>query len=461
VNEKITLPGLTQLLALQTGDTKKQTEDFVKEFFNLISNTLASGDSVKIKEFGVFKTISVEARKSVNVSTGEEHEIPAHKKAVFVPSKEFAALVNEPFEMFETVELADDVTFDDKAVEDAAEDSFAETLPEETVVVSEEEDVITSGEPIVYSKQEQISAVEKEPAATAEQEPEESTLIVEKPQDPEEEPQVLDEKSVSTEMLSDSEDEDNVYTVDDVEESEPTPIASGTPGSPTATLAVTKLDSDTDADENPEVHAPVPHDYVDSFSEDDGLLKRKSRFGLGFLTGFVVAVFLGFVVYGCFFYVDWSQFGVDEKSLNEKKITTEVTTSTVPVGNSVSDNAVVVSKTEGSVNDGNTDQKQIAEQSTDVPNEDEVPTAPSDRKVYDTISKTRYLTTMAKDHYGNYNLWSVIYEENKSFLGHPDRIRPGTQVVIPPLSKYGVDPSNPADIAKAKKKGVEIYSRYK
>ena len=92
--------------------------------------------------------------------------------------------------------------------------------------------------------------------------------------------------------------------------------------------------------------------------------------------------------------------------------------------------------------------------------EDVVPTAPSDKKVYDTISTTRYLTTMAKDHYGNYNLWPYIYKENSKILGHPDRIRPGTKVVIPPLSQYGVDPKNPEDIKKAKKLGVEIYSRY-
>lgn len=68
---------------------------------------------------------------------------------------------------------------------------------------------------------------------------------------------------------------------------------------------------------------------------------------------------------------------------------------------------------------------------------------------------------MAKDHYGNFNLWPYIYEENKAILGHPDRIKPGTQVVVPDLKKYGVDPTNPKDIAKAKRKGVEIYSRYK
>ena len=94
--------------------------------------------------------------------------------------------------------------------------------------------------------------------------------------------------------------------------------------------------------------------------------------------------------------------------------------------------------------------------------EDVAPTKPSDSEkvVMDTITKTRYLTTMAKDHYGNYHLWPYIYEANKKILGHPDRIKPGTAVVIPPLSRYGVDPSNPEDIAKAKRKGSEIYARY-
>ena len=46
------------------------------------------------------------------------------------------------------------------------------------------------------------------------------------------------------------------------------------------------------------------------------------------------------------------------------------------------------------------------------------------------------------------------------FLGHPDRITPGTKVVVPPLSKYGVDPSNPEHIKKAKQLGIEIYKKY-
>ena len=92
---------------------------------------------------------------------------------------------------------------------------------------------------------------------------------------------------------------------------------------------------------------------------------------------------------------------------------------------------------------------------------EEVPTRPSDEPVYDTISTTRFLTTMAKEHYGNFNLWPIIYEENKDILGHPDRIKPGTKVVVPSLEKYGVDPHKAADIARIKQKGVEIYARYK
>ena len=86
-------------------------------------------------------------------------------------------------------------------------------------------------------------------------------------------------------------------------------------------------------------------------------------------------------------------------------------------------------------------------------------TAPSDTPVYDVVTTTRYLTTIASEHYGNFNLWPYIYEENKAILGHPDRIKPGTRIVVPPLSKYGVNPKNKSDIDKAKKMGKEIYSR--
>lgn len=82
------------------------------------------------------------------------------------------------------------------------------------------------------------------------------------------------------------------------------------------------------------------------------------------------------------------------------------------------------------------------------------------REVYDTISNTRFLTTMAKKHYGNYHLWAYIYDANPG-LGHPDRIRPGTRIRIPMPSSLGINPSDPACIDKAKRRGAAIYARYK
>lgn len=84
----------------------------------------------------------------------------------------------------------------------------------------------------------------------------------------------------------------------------------------------------------------------------------------------------------------------------------------------------------------------------------------TDPVTYDKISTTRFLTTMARDYYGNPDFWPYIYEENNARLGHPDRIKPGTSVRVPSLTKYGVDPNNPADIEKARRLAKEIYARY-
>ena len=97
-----------------------------------------------------------------------------------------------------------------------------------------------------------------------------------------------------------------------------------------------------------------------------------------------------------------------------------------------------------------------------APTKEEVaaPTSPSDILAMDKVTNTRYLTTMAKEHYGNYNFWPYIYLENEGKLGHPDRIKPGTTVVIPNIEKYNINPTNPQDIEKAKKLSVEIYKKY-
>jgi len=432
VNEKITLPGLTQYFALQTGDSRKESEDFIREFFALVSDTLVEEGQVKIKDFGVFKTISVEARKSVNVSTGEDHEIPPHRKIVFVPSKEIAALVNEPFEMFETVEINDGVDLEDPEI----------SVEPET---SAETDFLKGQEPVAEEETTEEQAAVEETELSASREVQETVEIAESDNEQvvvaetvsiDENPIAAsnDEPEVNQVEEDSFEDSDNVYTVEDIDDEETCQPAAAEP----------------EADEQPEIEEENAVEVEEPCDMHEREPRKRRRFLWGFLTGFSAAAVIGVILVVAMRYMGF----VPQPASGD-------------TGVMVSD-TIAAAKTDVKEPIAEAQDMQGGTSETDSAGPEElsaasetVPTEPSDKKVYDTITKTRYLTTMAKDHYGNFNLWPYIYMENKAFLGHPDRIRPGTQVVIPPLSKYGVDPKNPADIAAAKKKGVEIYSRYK
>ena len=79
---------------------------------------------------------------------------------------------------------------------------------------------------------------------------------------------------------------------------------------------------------------------------------------------------------------------------------------------------------------------------------------------YDTITKSRFLTTMSRKYYGRMEYWVYIYLENADHLGHPDRIAPGTRVKIPPIEKYATAVTDSANLANAQSRADEIYSRY-
>ncbi len=425
MNEKITLPSLVALLSARTGDTKKLSEDFVKEFFSAVSELLANGEQIKIKDIGVFKTIAVEARKSVNVSTGEEYLIPSHRKVVFIPSKELAAEVNAPFEMFETVELADDVTEEELETEslaEAQEMQAPQEIQEAHSEYKEEEPVEEDGEelePLYEVKDEDMDSCASLGTQNRAAQAEETKTAAE------------EKAEAVTEADNAAEEKDEAVTEAD-------------------TAAEEKAEAVTEADNAAEAAVE------DLLKTEVQIVKERKRPRYRFLLGMACGMLLAIAIIAVYALVNADQWrmiaGHGDNASKEAVIPTEYETKeSIPYGNPIDSSIVGEPAADESPATAVTEEKTV----------DEVPTQPSDKKVYDTITKTRYLTTMAKDHYGNYHLWPYIYMENSAFLGHPDRIRPGTKVVVPPLSKYGVDPNNPADIAKAKKKGQEIYNRYK
>lgn len=73
---------------------------------------------------------------------------------------------------------------------------------------------------------------------------------------------------------------------------------------------------------------------------------------------------------------------------------------------------------------------------------------PAEEKT-DVVTSTRYLTTMARQYYGDYHFWVYIYLHNKDIIADPDRIPSGTRVRIPDASVYGIDASSAQSVAKA------------
>lgn len=81
--------------------------------------------------------------------------------------------------------------------------------------------------------------------------------------------------------------------------------------------------------------------------------------------------------------------------------------------------------------------------------------------VYDTISRNKFLSRIARKHYGSSEFWSYIYLENADRLGNPDRIPEGTVLVIPPAEKYGINASDAASVSRAKNEQARIYQKFK
>lgn len=434
MNNKITFPRLATMLADRSGRSKRFSEDFLREFFSLISETLEAGESVKIKGLGTFRLIRVEPRRSVDVTTGAPMEISGHSKVVFTPAKELAEAVNAPFEAFTAIEISDDTDIEQLLskeeiehqddTEEFIQDTYDEEETKDTLITASEEKL----DEILENTKTEDEDTEVIVSEKYEETSEESHV------DEEERHEIISENNSKEKSLEAEDEKENDYQA-----SESSEDASYKSNETTQEVITDDIDSETNSE---------PSGEIEEFEEEPSHRKNWTR-GLKIsLIAAVVALFATFIIWYIFATNDFN--GIFNRSTKTADVGHE-SGFVVGIGISREKNSETMPE---NLLDSAVDTLQ------DMETEEDVPTAPSDVVVYDTISTTRYLTTMAKAHYGNYNLWPYIYEENKSFLGHPDRIRPGTPVVIPKLSKYGVDANNNADIEKAKKLGVEIYARY-
>ena len=186
---KLTIQDIAKVLVEKSGLTQKEANKFATEMFSIIQQRLEEDELVKIKGFGTFKIINVEARESVSVRTGERVMIDSHAKVTFTPDTVMKELVNKPFSQFETVVLNDGVEFDD-----VAEDNEEDVAPVEDVISPVEE------LPVV-----EMAQVEEEPQVVETPQIEEEPQVEETPMvklaedEPMEEEPVADEEPVEEE----------------------------------------------------------------------------------------------------------------------------------------------------------------------------------------------------------------------------------------------------------------------
>ena len=110
---RLTIQEIAKVLITKNGLEQSEANRFATELFAIIQERLEKNDLVKVKGLGTFKVITVEARESVSVRTGDRVMIGEHSKITFTPDATMKELVNKPFSQFETVVLNDNVEFDD------------------------------------------------------------------------------------------------------------------------------------------------------------------------------------------------------------------------------------------------------------------------------------------------------------------------------------------------------------
>ena len=456
MNQKITFPELVNAISESTGYSKHLSEEFLKELFSLIANTLASGENVKIKKLGTFKVVEVDARKSVKVGTGEEIEIPGHKKVSFTPDKELAEAINLPFAAFETIELKDSVT--DEMLESTDDQPLTDDIS--TEVKKEVTPPLPLTEWDAEDDADDIDETKDDIAPESSEMPDEGDDITQSDldniadyNDIEEDDCIIASASENIDIETTSDDNETNATAESIDSidsesaekrpSETVEISEQRIIETTISEASINQESTSEESDSQAIVAETESSeeslQLEADSNEETSTRRK-----GFLPGFIWGIVASLAVFAiaatAIYFVNPQLFDIDSEA-------STLSTQIASADNLATDSTSAITDTA----QGSTSEEKVI-----MPD-----TKPSDEVVYDTISLTRFLTTMAREHYGNYHLWPYIYEENSKILGHPDRIRPGTRVVIPSMEKYNINPDDPECIKQAKRKGVEIYNRYK
>lgn len=442
MNNRITFPELVEQVAQCANTSKRMSELFLKELFATISQSLINGESVKVKGIGSFKLTEVSPRKSVNVNTGEEINIPGHKKLSFAPDKDLAQAVNQPFSHFETVILEDGVTDEQLAQIDAYEaetpqapDAELPTAPEAPAADTDTEvpppfvPADTLPEPEFVAIEE---ATEAEDAPAAEAEPEEAPAI---------------EAEAEEAPAAEAEPEEAPAAEAETDEA---PAVEEEPEMPVAAEEMESMVSDE-----------LSEDRLEQ-EKDKRRITRRSLFE-GFIVGVITTLIVTLFSYRLYLmkYPDQADKPTQEETLAQAPTADSVATPAETTPAKV-DSAQLLAEQKAAEEAQKTEEAKKKEEEAKKKAEAEAEKQQAAPKgvnaSQDTVRIGTTLFKLSKKHYGSDKFWVYIYEENKAKYPNPNSIPVGAVLRIPALSKYGATAGDPASFNAAKKKETEIYN---
>lgn len=385
MNDIVTLSQLITRMAKVTGTDTNTARRFVRAFFASIEDALAAGESVEVKGIGTFRR-------------NFDGALAGASPVFFVPDKALAEAINAPFAMFEAVELAPEVSFDEEPEEEAAKPVEEASVVEETQATQPggpAEPVVESGPQVYAGAPEPIPDYKPEIVVVGE---------------PSEEKPESEEKPI-----------EETVTVEEYPDEEETVI---------------KLGPADDEEEDEET--------VEDMRRSDDIRRKSGKTWLWILLGILAGAAVGLAAA----YLAPDDFEQPESPVETNAPAAEISEVSV-------EEAAMPSEIESEpAAQGAASKSEAAAQPAAVP---EAPAKAEPR--YDTVTRTRYLATMAREYYGKGIYWVFIYEANADKLRNPNSIAPGTRVLIPEKSSFA-EATEEATMRKAEAKKAEIDKRY-
>ncbi len=389
----VSLHEITGRLAAETGCGPEIAGTFLKEFSAVISQGLAADGVVSVAGLGIFRVVS---------------DVNGNPSVEFAPDASLAGKVNEPFAMFESVELADSLTESELNPPAEAQPEAGE-IPEAVAT-----GIMPPPLPPRFLRKEKVAAPQPEDDMRA---------------------PLAESQSQEIHTGQEAAPEDGNATSparEDLSVQDPVsypPVYSGEPQPQT--------------DANPLAVRLEPESSV--------TIQRVGHTTLTLVVTAIAACLLGLIL-GYLSYkwlnnnlsgnVELLEDGIlirHDSGIVEEEI--------VPFDNAAEDSLEMA-------RDIPADSSAAPEAAETRAQQTAQPAAPA--VVTDTVGPGNYLSVMARRHYGNAKFWVYIYLENKDKIRNPDNLEDGMVLVIPPASKYGIDASDPASLKKAEKEAYKV-----